>query len=158
MAEKRDCDKNAIQVLIADQQPVVRLGVTSLLQPLDDIVVVGEAASVDEAVQLMQSLKPDVTLLDIVAGDSYGIGSVQRVREAMPDAKIVAYTAFRKLEVAVQVLDLGVQGYLLKESPHPGVPTVVRIVHAGGTFIDPVVSKELVRRTRAGSSMKRRSA
>ncbi|MDH3452647.1 MAG: response regulator transcription factor, partial [Gammaproteobacteria bacterium] len=60
--------------------------------------------------------------------------------------RIVVYTAYTQLEVALEALDLGVQGYLLKDSPHPGLAMAVRIVHEGGTFIDPNISRELVGR------------
>jgi DNA-binding NarL/FixJ family response regulator len=133
-----------IKVLIADDHPVVRVGVTSMLTSNNDMVVAGEAANVEETLQGLSTLEPDVTVLDIAMAGTSGIESVRRVREAAPDAKIVVYTAYTQLEVAIQALDLGVQGYLLKDSPHPGLAMAIRIVHEGGTFIDPNISRELV--------------
>jgi DNA-binding NarL/FixJ family response regulator len=135
-----------IKVLIADDHPVVRVGVTSMLTSNNDMVVAGEAANVEETLQGLSTLEPDVTVLDIAMAGTSGIESVRRVREAAPDAKIVVYTAYTQLEVAIQALDLGVQGYLLKDSPHPGLAMAIRIVHEGGTFIDPNISRELVGR------------
>ena len=139
------CD-TTIKVLIADDHPVVRVGIASMLKSNSDMVVAGEASNVEDTLQGLSTLEPDVTVLDIAMGNTSGIDSVRRVREAAPDARIVVYTAFTQLEVAIQALDLGVQGYLLKDSPHPGLAMAIRIVHEGGTFIDPNISRELVGR------------
>ena len=64
----------------------------------------------------------------------------------------MVYTAYTQLEVAMQALDLGVQGYLLKESPHPSLAMAIRIVHEGGTFIDPNISRALVGHHKSHSS------
>jgi len=146
VTEKESSCDEPIKVLIADDHPVVRIGVASMLRSNSDMVVVGEAADLAETLQGMSALEPDVTVLDIAMGDTQGIESVQRAREASPDAKIVVYTAYSQLDVAIQALDLGVQGYLLKDSPHPGLAMAIRIVHEGGTFIDPNISRELVGR------------
>jgi len=144
MKDKQDSCSAEIRVLIADDHPVVRVGVTSMLRSIDDMVVVGEAANLEETLRAVKSLEPDVTVLDVIMGDCTGIESVQRMREIASDAKIVVYTAFSQLNVAMQALDLGVQGYLLKDSPHPGLAMAIRIVNEGGTFIDPNISKDLV--------------
>ena len=109
MKDKQDSPDAEIRVLIADDHPVVRVGIVSMLKSIDDMLVVCEAASVDETLRGVQSLKPDVTVLDVMMGDCTGIESVQRVREAAPDAKIVVYTGLTELEVAMQALELGVR-------------------------------------------------
>lgn len=143
---KQTLSDGAIRILIADDHPVVRVGIASMLKSIDDVEVVGEAASLEETVQGVLDLAPDVVVLDILMGDCTGIESVQRVRKTAPEAKIVVYTAFTQFDIAIQALNLGVQGYLLKDSPHPSLEMAVRIVSEGGTFIDPSISRELVGR------------
>ena len=141
-----------IRVLIADDHPVVRFGLTQLLNAESDLEVVGEASSAEEAVRQIKRLKPDVTILDMEMGESRGADTLRAVRALSANARIVVYTAFDDGDRVAEAIALGAQGYLLKESANHELARAVRVVHSGGTILEPTVASRLMARMRAEKS------
>jgi DNA-binding NarL/FixJ family response regulator len=137
-----------IRVLIADDHPVIRYGLRHLLQVQPDLLVVGEAATGSELLEKAVGLAPEVVLLDLELGDFHGVDALRRLRDRAPKAAVIVYTAFDSEERIFEAVEIGVQGYIIKGSDIQNVPQAIRIVHQGGTFLEPAVATKLMARMR----------
>lgn len=141
-----------IRILIADDHPVVRYGLTHMLEADPAFTVVGEAADAHEVVEKLQTLEPDVIILDMEMGEAHGVDALRALRAVDPDARVIIYTAFDNSERIVEAVQLGVQGYLLKDSGDKDIAKAIRVVSAGGTLLQPAVATKLLRRMRQDST------
>ncbi len=135
-----------IRILIADDHPIVRDGLAAVLNTQPDFDVVGEADTGCAAVERTTLLRPDVVLLDLEMPDMDGVETLQRLREILPDVRVIIFTAFDTDERIVQAVHAGAQGYLLKGVPRETVFNAIRVVHAGGALLQPVIASKLLRR------------
>ena len=133
-----------IRILIADDHPVVRFGLTKFLNDESDISVVGEAGTAVETVHKMNTLRPDITLLDLEMGELHGVEALQHVREAAPAARVIIYTAFCDEKRILDAVELGVQGYLLKDGDTKALAMAIRNIHTGGTSLAPEITTKLL--------------
>jgi len=142
-----------IKVLIADDQQVVRHGLSSLLAFQKDLQVVGEAAHGEEACAMVRDFQPDVVLMDIRMPVLDGIGATKRILEANSAVRIIVLTTFDEDDLIFQALKAGAAGYLLKDTPSEKIASAIRTVFDGNTLLGPTVSKkvadQLVRTKRA---------
>lgn len=122
-----------IQVLIADDHPVVRNGIRNILEPAVGITVVGEAESGQQALEMIETLHPDVVLLDMQLPDISGIEVVKKVGEAGILVRILGLSTYDDNEYISQLLSLGASGYLLKEEVPETIVEAVRGVARGET-------------------------
>lgn len=134
-----------IRILLTDDHPVMREGLRLVLSTQPDFQVVGEAASGAEALALARALRPDVTLMDLEMPDTDGVGAIRRILREMPGARIVVYTAFYSDEQILGAMRAGARGYLLKGGPREEIFRAVRVAHAGGSLIEPLVASRLLR-------------
>lgn len=134
---------DVIRVLCADDHPLVRKGIASLLANETDVALVGEAANGREAVELFRALRPDVTLMDLRMPELDGVAAVKQIRQETPGAKIIALTSYDGDQDIYQAIDAGVRGYLLKEMVHTEVLRAIRTVHAGKRLIPLEVAERL---------------
>jgi DNA-binding NarL/FixJ family response regulator len=137
-----------IRILVADDHPIVRDGLVAVLSTQPDFEVVGEASTGPETIQRVAALQPDVLLLDIEMPELDGVETLKRLREHDPAVRAIMFTAFDTDERIVQAVQAGAQGYLLKGVPRDEIFSAVRVVHAGGALLQPVVASKLLRRTR----------
>ena len=133
-----------IRVLIADDHTIVRSGVNLLLSSEPDIQVVGEATDGNSAVELAQQLKPDVVLMDIGMPELDGFEATRRIRERVPEAKVLVLTMHRSDEYLFQMLEAGAQGYVLKGAETGELINAVRTVARGEVFLYPSMARRLV--------------
>ena len=140
-----------IRVLVADDHPVVRDGVASMIEGQDDMEVAGEAASGEEAMALFRALQPDVMLLDLKLPDMDGIEVILRLRAENPAARIIMLTTFTGDVQAKRALTAGAAGYMLKGSLRHELRQAIREVHAGKRYIQAAVAAELAEHTADGS-------
>jgi two-component system, NarL family, response regulator LiaR len=134
-----------IHILIADDHPVVRDGLRSMLGTQPDFQVVGEAANGVEAVQLAARLKPAVILLDLEMPDLDGVSALTQIRAADPQARVIIVTAYDTDERIVQAVVAGAQGYVLKGAPREEIFLAIRVVNGGGSLLQPIVASKLMR-------------
>lgn len=120
-----------IRVLIADDHPVFRYGLRSLLANDSGIEVVSEAESAASALSDIERLRPDVVLLDIRMSGPTGIDVAQRLRRSHPEIKVLILTAHDDDEYLMDALRVGVHGYLLKNTAYEGLTSAIRHVYAG---------------------------
>jgi DNA-binding NarL/FixJ family response regulator len=133
-----------IRLLIADDHPVVRDGLRAMLSTQPDFQIVGEAANGVEAVQLTERLKPDVLLLDLEMPDLDGVSALTQIRAANSQARVIIVTAYDTDERIVQAVVAGAQGYLLKGAPREEIFRAIRVVHGGGSLLQPIVASKLM--------------
>lgn len=137
-----------IRILVIDDHPVVRDGLVAMLGTQPDFEVIGELGSGSEAVTHALELRPDVMLLDMELPGMDGVEVTRRVRQQAPDVRIVVFTAFDRDEQIVGAIRAGAGGYLLKGTPRDEVFRAIRVVHAGGSLIEPLVASKLLRQLR----------
>jgi DNA-binding NarL/FixJ family response regulator len=138
----------AINILIADDHPVVRAGLSLMLETESDLRVIGEASDGWEALKLAEQLQPRVLLLDLAMPELDGVEVIRRLRATLPEVGIVVFTVFDTDERILTALQAGAQGYLLKGAPREEVFNAVRVVAAGGSLLPPVVASRLLRHVR----------
>lgn len=137
-----------IRILVGDDHPVVREGLIAMLGTQPDFTVIGEAASGPDVVRSALELRPDVVLLDLEMPGYDGVEVIQRVRAEAPEIRIVVLTAFDRDEQIVGAIRAGAEGYLLKGAPRGEVFHAIRVVHGGGSLIEPVIASKLLRQVR----------
>ena len=135
-----------IRILVADDHPIVRDGLVAVLSTQPDFEIVGEAATGPETIQRVAALRPDIVLLDIEMPELDGVETLKRLRADDPEVRVVVLTAFDTDERILQAVQAGAQGYLLKGVPREEIFNAVRVVHAGGALLQPVVASKLLRR------------
>lgn len=144
---------DAIQVVIADDHDVVRRGLRSLLSTVDDIDVIGEAATGRDAVQLAADLVPDVVLLDLQMPDGHGLDATRQITADHPNVAIIILTMFEDADSIDAALRAGARGYLLKGANQDDVIDAVRAAARGHVILGPGAAERLLERlTSPGSA------
>jgi DNA-binding NarL/FixJ family response regulator len=131
---------------------VVRRGIRELLSTEDDLVVVGEAATAEEALTRIPATKPDVAVLDVRLGEGSEVNGVEvcrEIRSAHPEVACVMLTSFAEDEALFSSIMAGAAGYILKEIRGSDLVNVVRRVGAGESLLDPGVIAQVLERLRA---------
>ena len=134
-----------IQILIADDHPVVRDGLVAILDTQPDFTIVGEAGNGLEAVQMAAQLTPDLILLDLEMPQLDGVEALKQIRAHNPEARVIVFTAFDTDERILTAVQAGAQGYLLKGVPRKELFNAVRVVHGGGSLLQPIIASKLLR-------------
>jgi DNA-binding NarL/FixJ family response regulator len=145
MTDERAGDATTIRVAVADDHPVVREGLVAMLRTQPDFDVVGEAGSGAEAIALADRARPDVLLLDLEMPGLDGLGVLRRLRESGSPTRVVVFTVFDSDERIIAAVQGGAAGYLLKGAPRAQIFEAVRVVHAGGSLLQPVVTSAVLR-------------
>ena len=138
-----------IRVLLVDDHAVVRTGLRTFFDLLDDIDVVGEAADGSEGVAMARRLEPDVVLMDLLMPNMDGLTAIARIKAEKPGIEVVAMTSFIEEEKVTAALEAGATGYLLKDASADEVAAAIREAMAGEMHLDPQVSRLLAQRMRA---------
>ncbi|MCP5027895.1 MAG: response regulator transcription factor [Actinomycetia bacterium] len=134
-----------IRVLLADDDGLVRAGMSMIAETTDDITVVGEAATGSEAVEMAARLEPDVILMDIQMPGGDGIEATRRILERPGcEARVIVVTTFELDKYVFESLRAGASGYLLKRSRPAELIDGIRVVAAGEALLSPSVTRRLV--------------
>ncbi|UXH76778.1 response regulator [Roseateles amylovorans] len=132
-----------IRLMVVDDHPMVRTGISAITSAQPDMTVVAEAEDGLEAVELFTRHQPDVTLMDLQMPRMSGIAAMERILKQSPSARIVVLTTYRGDVQAMQALKTGACGYLLKNTVRKELVAAVREVHAGRRYIAPEMAREL---------------
>ena len=133
-----------IRILIADDQGMVRAGFRSLLAADPDLEVVGEAGNGAEAVDLVERLAPDVTLMDIRMPVLDGIAATRAIVAAGAPTRVLVLTTFDLDEYVFEALRAGASGFLLKDAPAEELAAAIRVVAAGDSLLAPGVTRRVI--------------
>jgi DNA-binding NarL/FixJ family response regulator len=137
-----------IRVLLVDDHSVVRMGLRTFFDMLDDIEVVGEASDGSEGVAMARRLKPDVVLMDLLMPNMDGVTAIGRIKAEMPETEIVTMTSFIEEEKVTAALEAGASGYVLKDAEADEVAAAIRAAYGGEVHLDPQVARLLAQRMR----------
>ena len=145
-----------IKVIIADDHPVMRSGVKSVLMTDPVIEIVGEAKDGEEAYNLIVKLQPDVALIDIEMPKMNGLEISRRVNSEKSKTRIVFLTMFKEEDMFNEAMDTGAYGYVLKENAVEDVVESVKLVAEGRNYISPTISGHLVSRLKSQNDLSKK--
>ena len=130
-----------VTVLLVDDHALVRRGFRRLLEDDPEISVVGEAGDGKQAVRLALELEPAVTVMDCALPEISGIEATRRIREQLPEARILMLSMHAEETLVRQALDAGAQGYILKNAADLDLIRAVKAIAAGKQVLDPTLAK-----------------
>ncbi len=134
-----------IRVLLADDQDIIRTGLTIILNHQPDLQVVGQAADGVEALDLAKQLHPDVILMDIKMPRLNGIQATRQIMAALPKTQIIILTTYDTDDWVFDGIRAGAVGYLLKDAPGENLAEAVRGAMRGESQMDPTVARKVLR-------------
>jgi DNA-binding NarL/FixJ family response regulator len=136
-----------VRIMLVDDHPIVREGLRALLETQTDFQIIAECANGEEALQRVESLQPDLILLDLEMPILDGVETIRRLRNLylLQDLRIIAFTAFDDDDRIIRAIQAGANGYLLKEAPREEIFQAIRITSAGGAILQPIVASKLLR-------------
>jgi len=144
---------NPIRVLLVDDHAVVRSGLAAFLLAFDDLELVGEANSGEEAIRLCERVQPDVVLMDLVMPGMDGATATRLIRERWPQVQVIALTSFKEKELVQGATEAGAIGYLLKNVSADELANAIRKAHAGKPTLAPEAAQVLIQATREPPSL-----
>jgi DNA-binding NarL/FixJ family response regulator len=150
-----DDGNGSVSVLVVDDHPVVRMGVSMALAPESSLKVVGEAADCSEAWDMLVRLQPDVVLADLLLEDANACELMEKMRAEGAAAKIIVYTAHSGEAHVREALRAGANGYVIKGSTPERLIDAIHTVARGGSYLDPAVASQVM--GQMGRSHERRS-
>jgi len=140
-----------IRVLVCDDHEVVREGLRTLIGKQPSMSLVGEAATVKEAVQAAARARPDVVIMDVRLPDGSGIEACRQIREARPETGVIMLTSYADDEALFASILAGASGYLLKDAKTRTVVEAIAAVAEGRSLLDPTVTGKVLERVRKGT-------
>ncbi|MFO7299073.1 MAG: response regulator transcription factor [Actinomycetes bacterium] len=142
---------SALKVLLVDDHEVVRAGLRALIDSQEDMEVVGEAGTAEEAVRRVGYDGPDVVVLDVRLPDGSGVEACREIRQRFPDVKVLMLTSFADEEALMAAILAGASGYVLKRVKSDDLIGDIRRVGAGESLLDPDMVDRLFHRLRSGA-------
>ncbi len=139
-------DAVIIRVLVVDDHPLMRVGIAAMIDARDDMTVVAQAGTAEEAIEFFDRHRPDLTLMDLRLPGKSGVEAIRTIRQQTPSARFVVLTTYEGDEDIYQALEAGASGYLIKGMPHEALVEAVHKVHAGGRFLPSPVTRALASR------------
>ena len=143
---------DAIRIVVADDQAITRSGLRTLLSAADDIEIVGEARTGEEAVELATSLQPDLVLMDLRMPDLNGIEATRRIHRTSPNIGILVLTVFEDDTSVFPAIRAGARGYLLKDTEQDELLIAIRTVAGGSAIFSPGIAQKVLDYLRATSA------
>ncbi len=140
-------ERDTIRVMLVDDHAVVRSGLSAFLMVYDDLELVGEASSGQEAAARCPHLKPDVILMDLMMPGMNGAEATRAIRAKCPDIQVIALTSFKEEDLVKEVLEAGAIGYLLKNVAADELASAIRKAHAGQATLSQEATQVLIQAT-----------
>ena len=134
----------ALRILLADDHPLFRHGLASLLRGTSDLEVVGEATTGDEAVALANSLQPDLVLMDIRMPGVNGVEATRRILASRPTTRVLVVTMFEDDASVFTAMRAGARGYILKDADKDEMLRAIRAVGSGEAIFSPAIATRMI--------------
>jgi DNA-binding NarL/FixJ family response regulator len=138
----------SVRILVTDDHPVVRAGLSGMLSGEPDFEVVGEAQNGKEAVAFVGELKPDVVLMDLRMPEMDGVTAIEHIKSSYPDVHVLVLTTYESDADILRAIETGATGYLLKDTPREELFGAIRTVAQGQSPLAPGVAARLMQRVR----------
>ena len=129
-----------LRILLADDHAIVRQGLRLLIDSQPEMTVIGEAADGDAVVAQAQALHPDIVLMDISMPGTNGLAATRTLKQRHPGLVVLVLTRHDEDSHLQELLRAGASGYVVKQSPPPQLLQAIRIVGAGGIYLDPAIT------------------
>lgn len=136
-----------IKLLLVDDHSLVRQGIKQILELEEDLEVIGQASDGEEAIKKAQELKPDIILLDINMPKLNGINTLRKLKDIDTTTKVIMLTFYEDREYIFETLNLGVNGYILKDAESESLIKAIRDVYNGSSYIHPSIAMEVIKKT-----------
>jgi DNA-binding NarL/FixJ family response regulator len=133
-----------INLLLVDDQDLIRRGLNALLSTDPELTVLGEAENGQEAITLVASLVPDVVLMDVRMPVMDGVTGAREICQRFPGTKVLMLTTFDDQDYVVKALQAGASGYLLKDTPFEELTQAIHLIHKGYTQIGPGLATRIL--------------
>lgn len=128
-----------MHIVIIDDHPLVRQGLSAILSIEDDMIIVGEASTAKEGIKIVCDNQPDVAIVDLRLGDSCGLDTIQTCKEKVPGCKYIVFTSSADRDDFCKAEEIGADGYILKQAFPEEIISAVRLVHRGRKYFDPIM-------------------
>lgn len=138
-----------IKVLIVDDHPMVRKGLSAFLDIIPDLDEVGVAANGAEAIRFCEQSPPDVILMDLVMPEVDGVEAIRQIKAQIPSVQIIAMTSFQEEELVRQAFEAGAISYLMKDVSLEDLETAIQAAYQGISIISPEATKFLIQQSSA---------
>ncbi|MBF9152117.1 response regulator transcription factor [Novosphingobium sp. 1Y9A] len=132
-----------IRILVADDHPILREGVAAIIALQKDMDLAGEAATGVQAVELYETLRPEVVLMDLRMPEMTGVEAIEKIRAMHPEARIIVLTTYSGDAKALEAMRAGAAGFLLKSSLRRELLDAIRAVHRGQRHLHPDVAQDI---------------
>jgi DNA-binding NarL/FixJ family response regulator len=142
-----------IRLIITDDHQMFIDGLKLIIQSFENVEVIGEALSGDALLDLLDKQDPDIAILDINMPGKDGIETAKEIRKRFPKVKILMVTMHKQKEFIVQLVSVGVAGYILKNTGAEELYDAIRVIHEGGEYFGEEVTKEILQGIRNRSSL-----
>jgi len=135
-----------MNVVLVDDHALVRAGICTLINQIDGFIVVGEASSRLDAMELVRQLRPHIVVADITLGEESGLDLLEPIGQASPGTRVIILSMHASEELVAEALRMGAASYLLKESAPSELEIALRAVERGDSYLSPSVSKKVIER------------
>lgn len=132
------------RIVVAEDHTILREGLRMLLSSNPDFEVVGEAQDGLEAIRMVDSLKPDLILMDLSMPRMNGIGAIQEIKKQSPTTKILVLTVHKTEEYILATLKAGADGYILKDATHSELMLAIDNIFSGKSYLSPGISEKVI--------------
>jgi DNA-binding NarL/FixJ family response regulator len=137
-----------VRLMLVDDHPVIRLGLSALFQTVPHFEVVGEAATAADAIATARSVQPDVVILDVRLPDGDGAEVCREMRSERPDTRVIMLTSYANEDAVLASIAAGANGYFLKETDPDRLVECVNVVARDGSLLDPTITRVVLNSVR----------
>lgn len=137
-----------IRLFVLDDHELIRRGVRELMEEEDDIEVVGEASTAEDALKRVRATRPDVAVIDLRLPDGDGIAVCREIRSLLPETRCIVFTSYRDEDSVMEAILAGASAFVLKATSGDELLRAVRLAAEGRSLLDPDVTAELLQRLR----------